>query len=64
LIKFRFWQYNKYYGLFVLLYLMMRIFEVLFDFIGFEEYNILKDIEMLWNLYIIYFIICTFWDLA
>jgi len=26
---------------------MMRIFEVLFDFIGFEEYNILKDIEML-----------------
>jgi hypothetical protein len=43
-----------FYGFFFLLYLMMRIFKVLFDFIGFEEYNILKDIEMLQNLYIIF----------
>jgi hypothetical protein len=35
---------------------MMRIFEVLFDFIGFEEYNILKVIEMLQNLYIYIFL--------
>jgi len=42
------------YGFFFL-YLMMRIFEVLFDFIGFEEYNILKVIEMLQNLYIYIF---------
>jgi hypothetical protein len=34
---------------------MMRIFEELFDFIGFEEYNIMKNIKTLQNLYIIYF---------
>ena len=39
---------------------MIIIFEVLFDFIGFKEYNILKDIEILWNFYIIYFIIYRF----
>ena len=42
-------------GFFFLLYLMMKIFEVLFNFIDFKEYNILKDIEMLQNIYISFF---------
>jgi len=34
----------------------MMIFEVLFDFIDFKEYNILKNIKILWNIYIYIYI--------
>jgi len=37
----------------------MIIFEVLFDFIDFEEYNILKNIKILWNIYILWYVCLT-----
>lgn len=50
---------NKYYELLILFYVIIRNFEVLFDFIGFEGNNIFKNYRMLWILCKLFYDIYT-----